>query len=80
MAENVKMGKAALNPAALTVVELASLLRHAGAAALTEDMVRQDVASGAPTNPDGTVNLVHFTAWLVREAAGGKGRGEAGGD
>ena len=26
-----------------------------------------DVASGAPTNDDGTMNLLHYTAWLARE-------------
>jgi hypothetical protein len=33
-----------------------------------------DIADGAPTNPDGTVNLVHYAAWLAlktREDAGG---------
>jgi hypothetical protein len=35
-------------------------------------MLRDDVAAGAPTNADGTINLVHFAAWLVKEM----GRGE----
>jgi hypothetical protein len=34
-------------------------------------MVLRDVADGAPTNADGTINLVHYAAWLVREMAGG---------
>ena len=31
-------------------------------------MLRADLAAGAPTNPDGTINLVHYAAWLAREA------------
>ena len=37
-------------------------------------MIRGDIDDGAPTNPDGTVNLVHYAAWLAmktREDAGG---------
>jgi hypothetical protein len=32
-------------------------------------MIDADVANGAPTNADGTINLVHYGAWLVREIA-----------
>jgi hypothetical protein len=28
-----------------------------------------DVDAGAPTNGDGTINLVHYAAWLVKEMA-----------
>jgi hypothetical protein len=37
-------------------------------------MIAADIRDGAPTNPDGTVNLVHYAAWLAlktREDAGG---------
>jgi hypothetical protein len=34
-------------------------------------MLQEDVANGAPTNADGTMNLVHYAAWLVQEMAGG---------
>ena len=30
-------------------------------------MLRADAAAGAPLNADGTLNLVHYAAWLVRE-------------
>jgi hypothetical protein len=32
-------------------------------------MIEADLADGAPANPDGTINLVNYTAWLVRELA-----------
>jgi hypothetical protein len=30
-------------------------------------MLQADIDDGAPRNPDGTMNLVHFAAWLVKE-------------
>jgi len=48
----------ALNPAALTVAQLARLL------GVPEQKVREHVADGAPISADGTMNLVHYTAWL----------------
>jgi hypothetical protein len=32
-------------------------------------MLRADLAAGAPVNPDGTLHLVRYAAWLVREMA-----------
>jgi len=29
------------------------------------------VVQGAPTNPDGTLNLVRYVAWLVKECSCG---------
>lgn len=29
--------------------------------------IEKEIAHGAPTNPDGTLNLVDFGAWTVRE-------------
>ena len=65
---------------ALTPTQAAKILAAAGNRRITEAMVRTDIEAGAPTNADGTVNLVHYTAWLAQEAASGSGRGEAGGD
>ena len=56
-----------LNPAALTVEELARLLSAAGGTAVSADDVRADLDAGAPVLPNGRVHLVHYTAWLVRE-------------
>ena len=65
------MAEDALNPNALTVPQVGRLLTRSGSAAVTEAMIRDDLAAGAPTNPDGTINLVHYAAWLVKEMAGG---------
>jgi hypothetical protein len=47
-----------VNPAALAVEDAARAMN------LPVDAIRQDIAEGAPTNADGTVNLVHYAAWL----------------
>ena len=59
------------NPAALGVPEAARLLSAAGGQRIAVEMVEADVAAGAPTNGDGTINLVHYAAWLVKEMATG---------
>ena len=57
-----------LNPNALTPADAARLLAKAGGEPVTEEMIRNDLDDGAPLNRDGTVNLVHYTAWLVKES------------
>ena len=52
---------------ALTVAQAAKVLSAAGGRRITEAMVQADIDAGAPVNADGTINLVHYTAWLVRE-------------
>jgi hypothetical protein len=34
---------------------------------VSEEALRADLEAGAPTNPDGTINLVHYAAWLAKE-------------
>ena len=55
-----------LNPNALTLPNAARLLTRAGGQPITVEMLTADIVAGAPTNPDGTINLVHYAAWLVR--------------
>jgi hypothetical protein len=69
MADGAETIPTKLNPAALSVVDAARLLTKATGQSVTEAMLQADVAAGAPANPDGSVNLVHYAAWLVREAA-----------
>ncbi len=60
-----------LNPSALRLTDAARLLSAVGGAAVTEEMLGDDVADGAPQNADGTLNLLHYAAWLVKEMARG---------
>jgi len=46
---------------------LARILSALGTRSVTVEMLEADVAAGAPTNADGTINLVHYAAWLLKE-------------
>jgi len=67
MAGNSSVRQAAVNPQALPVEDLVRLLVGAGARRVTVSEIREQIAAGAPTNADGTVNLIHYAAWLARE-------------
>jgi hypothetical protein len=68
MSEDVeKTPVSGLNPSALALADAARLLTKVGGQSVTAAMLQADVAAGAPTNANGTLNLVHYTAWLVRE-------------
>ena len=50
---------------ALTVDELVEVLRRSGAKHASAENVQKDIAAGAPTNPNGTINYVHYLGWLA---------------
>jgi len=62
---------AGLNPNALSLADAARLLARVGGQAVTVEMLQADIAAGAPTNADGTINLVHYAAWLLKEMGRG---------
>jgi uncharacterized ferredoxin-like protein len=53
------------------VADAARLLTRIGGQPVTVEMLQADVAAGAPTNADGTINLVHYAAWLLKEMGRG---------
>jgi hypothetical protein len=64
-------GAGALSPSAMTLQQAARVLAAVGARYATVENLRRDIETGAPVNADGTVNLVHYAAWLARESARG---------
>lgn len=60
-----------LSPTSMTLADAAKLLTAVGGSSVTEEMLREDLGLGAPANADGTLNIVHYAAWLVREVARG---------
>jgi len=56
------------SPTAMPIADLARLLTAGGGRAIAASMIEEDVGSGAPTNADGTMNLVHYAAWLAKES------------
>lgn len=61
--------KKPLSPTAMTPRDTARLLSKIGGEVVTEEMLQADIEDGAPLNADGTMNMVHYAAWLVREMA-----------
>ncbi len=59
-----------VNPLSLTVEEAARMLSGAGGRKVTTEMVQSDLEAGAPVGPGNRINLVHYTAWLIREVQG----------
>jgi len=57
-----------LMPTALSLADVARLLSAAGQKPVTPSMIQADLDAGAPANPDGTVNILHYAAWLVAQA------------
>jgi hypothetical protein len=56
-----------VNPLALSVEELAKMLSAVGGKKVMVEEVQADIDAGAPVGAGGKVNLVHYTAWLLRE-------------
>ena len=64
--------KPPVDPNRLTPEQAAKLLSAAAKVRVPLEQIAADLESGAPQNPDGTVNLVQYAAWLIKEM----GRGE----
>ena len=45
------------------------MLSRVGNWPITVTMIETDVANGAPSNSDGSMNLIQYTAWLVKAMA-----------
>ena len=61
-----------LDPNRLSPEQAAKLLSAAAKVRIPVEQIAADLKSGAPQNADGTINLVHYAAWLVKEM--GRGR------
>ena len=63
------MSQTPASSTSLSVAQVAKILSAAGGRRITEEMIQTDIDAGAPTNPDGTINLIHYVAWLVRNVS-----------
>ncbi len=61
-----------IDPNRLTPEQLAKLLSAAAKVRIPLEHIQEDVNDGAPTNDDGTLNLVAYGAWLAK----GMGHGQ----
>ena len=56
-----------IDPTRLSVDQLLKLLTSAYRQQVSAEQISADIEAGAPTNVDGTINLVVYTAWLLQE-------------
>ncbi|MBC8351449.1 MAG: hypothetical protein H8E66_05650 [Planctomycetes bacterium] len=63
--------KAPLDPNRLTPKQAAKLLSAAAKVRVPVEQIAADLDAGAPQNSDGTMNLVQYAAWLVKEMGRG---------
>ena len=56
-----------VDPTRLTIEQAAKLLSAAFRERIAMDTLQADLDDGAPTNTDGTINLVHYAAWQAKE-------------
>lgn len=54
-----------LNTKALSIEQLADFLTRAGGSDVSTSDIEDDLRAGAPRNDDGTINLLHYAAWLM---------------
>lgn len=66
------MNDSPLDPNRLTVEQAAKLLSAAAKLRVPAEQIAADLDAGAPRNPNGTINLMHYAAWLVKEMGRGK--------
>ena len=52
---------------ALSKKQLVDLLTKVGSAGISMSALESCIGSGMPVNDDGTINLIHYAAWLLRE-------------
>lgn len=59
--------KTPLNPLALTPDDLVMILKKSGCKMMTVELLQGDIDAGMPLNGDGTINLVTYVAWMMKE-------------
>jgi hypothetical protein len=62
--------KEKVDPSKLIPATLALILTNAGQRLVTEDQVRIIAEAGNLLSADGTINLIHYTAFLAQESEG----------
>ena len=55
------------NPMALTPEQVVDVLVKSGFRGMTLELLHSDFDAGAPRNADGTVNFIHYMAWILKE-------------
>jgi hypothetical protein len=60
-----------IDPTRLTPEQAAKLLSAATKVRIPIEQITEDLEAGAPANSDGSINLVQYAAWIVKEMGRG---------
>jgi hypothetical protein len=59
-----------VNPLALPADDAVRMLRRSGCTAMSDETLARLVEDGLPLNADGTLNIVEYAAWMLKEVQG----------
>ena len=65
------MAKEPLKITAIDQDKLIEILRKSGSREMSPEALTADIAAGSPVNEDGTINMIEYAAWLIKEASRG---------
>ena len=64
------MHNTTVNPLALPAGDAIRMLRRSGCLQMSDETLQRLIDGGLPLNADGTLNIIEYTAWLVKEVQG----------
>ena len=56
-----------LNVPQMSKTDFIRVLQHYGCRTISPEKLEEHIAAGAPVNANGTINIVNYTAWLLKE-------------
>ena len=59
-----------VNPLALPAGDALRMLRRSGCPQMSDETLQHLIDDGLPLNADGTMNIIEYTAWMLKEAQG----------
>ena len=59
-----------VNPLALPAGDALRMLRRSGCPQMSDETLQRLIDDGLPLNADGTMNIIEYTAWMLKEAQG----------
>jgi hypothetical protein len=65
------MAKEPMKITAIQPEKLLEILRRSGSREVSAETIADDIAGGAPVSEDGTINMIEYAAWLIRETSRG---------
>ncbi|MGN0880105.1 MAG: hypothetical protein ACI4WT_11740 [Oligosphaeraceae bacterium] len=64
------MPSTTVNPLALPAGDALRMLRRSGCPQMSDETLQRLIDDGLPLNADGTLNIIEYTAWMLKEAQG----------